>query len=65
MSDSTTVQGNAFRDSVRRLIELTPGCSNVHTEYQLGTQQVDCTTRKGLRSALCGWLVNVKTTDIL
>jgi hypothetical protein len=41
MPDSTSAQGNAFRDSVKRLIELTPGCSNVRTEHLLGTQPVD------------------------
>lgn len=38
---STTAQGNEFRDSVKRLIELTPGCTNVQTEFQVGTQPVD------------------------
>jgi hypothetical protein len=43
MSDglSTSAQGNAFRDSVKRLIELTPGSSNVQAECQIGTQAVD------------------------
>jgi hypothetical protein len=41
MPDSTSAQGNAFRDSVRRLIELIPGCSSVQTEHLLGTQPVD------------------------
>jgi hypothetical protein len=38
---STTAQGNQFRDSVKRLVELTPGCTNVHSEYPVGSQPVD------------------------
>ncbi len=38
---STTAQGNAFRDSIRQLLELTPGCTNVQSELQVGTQPVD------------------------
>lgn len=38
---STTVQGNEFRDRVKRLLELTPGCTNVQSEYLIGTQPVD------------------------
>jgi hypothetical protein len=38
---STTAQGNAFRDSVKRILELTPGCTNVQPELLIGTQPVD------------------------
>src|SRR4051794_33083603 len=38
---STTAQGNEFRDSVKRLVELTPGCTNVHSEFPVGSQPVD------------------------
>src|SRR5262245_34319322 len=38
---STTARGNEFRDNVRRLLELTPGCANVQAELQLGSQPVD------------------------
>jgi NACHT domain len=40
-AQSTSAKGNAFRDSVRRLLELTPACTNVQTEVQIGTQPVD------------------------
>lgn len=38
---STTAKGNAFRDSVKRILELTPGCTNVRPEHLIGTQPVD------------------------
>jgi hypothetical protein len=38
---STTVQGNDFRDNVKRLLDLTPGCGNVQTECPIGSQPVD------------------------
>lgn len=38
---STTAQGNAFRDSVARLLEITPGVTCVQTEFLVGTQPVD------------------------
>lgn len=48
MSDSMTAQGNIFRDRVRQLIELIPGCSNVQAEYQVGTQPVDLYYEEGV-----------------
>lgn len=38
---STTARGNAFRDGVKRILELTPGCTNVQPELLIGTQPVD------------------------
>jgi hypothetical protein len=38
---NTTTQGNSFRDQVKSLIELTPGCSKVTVECLIGTQAVD------------------------
>jgi hypothetical protein len=40
-SESTTAQGNSFRDSIKELIELTPGCTEVQTEFLVGSQPVD------------------------
>jgi hypothetical protein len=38
---SATAQGNAFRDSVKRLLELTSACANVRAEHLIGTQPID------------------------
>lgn len=38
---NTTQQGNDFRDRVKQLLELTPGCVEVKAEYPIGTQPVD------------------------
>ena len=38
---NTSEQGNAFRDKVRRLLEITPGCTSVCIERRIGTQAVD------------------------
>jgi hypothetical protein len=39
--NDTTAQGNLFRESIRQLIALTPGCTNVQVEYPIGSQAVD------------------------
>jgi hypothetical protein len=35
---SQSERGDEFRDSVKRLLQITPGCTNVQTELLIGTQ---------------------------
>jgi hypothetical protein len=60
---STTFQGDRFRDSVKGLIELTPGCTNVQGEVQLGPRLLTFTTKSAPLSAACEWPASARIMD--